>query len=58
MKAVRIRQIERLAKALRADGYEVTQRLRSETNTLLIVIKLKKGDDEDIKASSKVKGVE
>lgn len=56
MKAVRIRQIDRLIRSLKADDYEVIPRLRSETKTLLIVIKLKEGDEEALRAQNKIGG--
>lgn len=48
MKAVRIRQMEKLERALRADGYDVTVRLHRVKNTLMFIIPLKDSNEKEI----------
>lgn len=48
MKATRIRQLEKLVRALQADGYAVEPRVNTMRNWLMIVISLKNGESEEI----------
>lgn len=59
MKAVRIRQLERLRRELVADGYAVDIKTRSSHNLLLITVTLKDGDEAQlVKAWDKARRTE
>ncbi|GAG77565.1 unnamed protein product [marine sediment metagenome] len=59
MKAVRIRQLEKLVRALQADGYTVNPIMRPFCKRLLITINLSPGEAEDIMAKwNDLKGIE
>jgi len=50
MNSVRIKQMQKLEKALMSDSYEVRINLDAVRNKLLFFIKLKEGDDRQILA--------
>jgi len=48
MKQTLLKQLIKLEKLLTMEGYEFDPKLRSSHNSLLMVIKLKKGDEAQI----------
>jgi len=48
MKVIRIKQLQKLEKDFRADGYEFVADVKSPQNVLIITIKLQSGNDKKI----------
>ena len=50
MKITRIRQLEKVVRALEADGYDVEKKINSVHNLLMIIISLGEDDAKEIMA--------